>query len=41
MKQNTGTSAPHGFARIRRLIGRLELWQAEPEAQNLGVDKTS
>ena len=26
---------------FRRLIGRLELWQAKPEAQSPGVDKTS
>ena len=39
---STAASAPLNQAslRLRRLIP-LELWRAQPEAQNLGVDKTS
>jgi hypothetical protein len=30
MNQDTGTSAPHGFARVQRLIGRWDLTSQNP-----------
>jgi len=45
MKPNTAACASATLSmaslRLRRLIGRLELGKPRPEAQNLGVDKTS